>query len=133
MVTAECLREHIRLLRELDGSLADSTEALAHSDIASVVRETERQQRIIQAVTALRVRASAISLATDHEKDSKPKAGVETNSLADSALEDFHRARAGVMAQNRIYSALLRRSRRTVDIFARLVLNAERSDGTYAF
>ncbi len=127
MIQIEHVREHIRLLRELEGSLVDATEGLARADLASVARETHRQREIIQAVNSIH-----------HQPTTTPptvlpgEANLEQKVLTGQALQDFHSIRAGVMARNRIYGALLHRSRRTVDIFARLLLKADRSDGTYA-
>jgi len=96
----------LTLLREMAGSLSQSKAAILSSDLAGLEFQTERQRELCRRWTTLS------SLA-------QPLAGRNAlpDDLSAAALEAGRRLRA--------YAALLRRAKRTVGIFCRVLATSE--------
>ncbi|MGH9500936.1 MAG: hypothetical protein ACRD3L_17495 [Terriglobales bacterium] len=107
--TRELMNRRLDLLRQLAGSLELAQAALATTTPAKLELESVRQRELCQGLRAL--------------AEAFPEQGrVE----ADARLADDLQAASGQVAElNRKYAALLRRRRRTVDIFCRVLASSE--------
>jgi len=103
----ELLTQRLGLLRALAGSLEQAQASLATTTPETLDRHTARQQELCRQLRSL---ASGFS-----EPRSRPHAGL---------ADDLQLAAKRVGDLNRKYAALLRRKRRTVDIFCRVLASS---------
>ena len=124
----EFLGRQVALMRELAGSLERAHAAILNSDMAQIVAQTVLQQRLCaewqQAAGKVSPKPSfQEQMATPaHHADAAtldPFAERHRRLLAELGETGKH-----VEGLNRNYSALLRRARRTVDIFCRVLANS---------
>jgi len=128
ILACEFLMKRQSLMRELAEALERASCAVADSNFIGLVQQTSRQQEIVQSIRQLDASArQVISLASTQNSESE-EAGQRFRQL----LTDLNQAQALATTRNRLHGALLRRSRRTTDIFARLLANAAHGDGTYS-
>ena len=102
------LEQRLGLLRELAGSLESAQAAVLRSDLAEMNLQTARQHELCAALRPAVGGGSSVP----GERWSRL--------LRESANMEMRVARL-----NREYGALLRRARRTVDIFCRVLANSE--------
>lgn len=123
------LEQRIELMRELSRSLEQAQAAILNSNVVELGAQTLRQREICERWRVL-ISSGAIS--------STNPAGGKSHDMAKPASERDRRAallvelaavEARVKNLNLAYGALLRRARRTVDIFCRVLSN---SGVTYA-
>jgi hypothetical protein len=101
------LPEHrLALLREMAGSLAQAQAAVISSDLASLEYHTERQRLLCQQLQALYT---------------QPIPSLPSSTPGDALSPALSEAETEVQRRLRVYGALLRRARRTVGIFCRVL------------
>jgi len=130
----QLLERRLALMRDLASSLEQAEAAVVRSDVASVDRHRVWQQQLCAALGALDAEARRFRLCAVTENVPavqknwmpSPGSGVPPhirqrwNALA---LE-LTKAEAQVRHLNRVYGALLRRARRTVEIFCRVLASS---------
>lgn len=126
----EFLERRLALMRELAESLARAQAAVARADAGQMNAQTMQQRRICEELRRLTVefgaaRVSGEASATDLRAQSSPAAALGEAYERWRALKgELAKVEAEVAQLNRNYSALLRRARRTVDIFCRVLANS---------
>jgi hypothetical protein len=122
------LERQVALMRELAGSLERAQAAVVNSDVAQICAQTILQQKLCGELQQL-----AESVSPEH---SSPAHMVPATQPADAAtlhplaqrqqslLTELRKIGKHVEGLNRDYAALLRRARRTVDIFCRVLANS---------
>lgn len=122
------LERQVALMRELAGSLERAQAAVLNSDGVQIRAQTILQQKLCGELQQLAGKFSP--------EDSSPAHMVTPTHPADAAtLHPLAQRRQSLLTQlretgkrveqlNRVYSALLRRARRTVDIFCRVLANS---------
>jgi hypothetical protein len=113
------------LLRELSDSLALGQAALLASDLESFDLQTIRQQDVCLELLHLQSLMKAHNPAEFPGSNLSP--GGQTQSAARS--RELRQAESQLWQQARLYAAVLRRARRTVEIFCRVLAS---SGTTYA-
>jgi len=104
----------IALLRQLAHSLEQAHAAVVGSDLREITRQTARQQELcanLRQLPADPVRTQAADLPLLRDRN-------------DALGEELAAVAAKVTQLNRRYEALLRRARRTVDIFCRVLAHS---------
>jgi hypothetical protein len=125
----ESLQKRIELMHELSRSLEHAQAAVLNSDVVELGAQTLRQREICAGWQALisSVAISSKKLAPLKSPDtSKPASTTERRR---TLLAELAEVEARVKNLNLEYGALLRRAKRTVDIFCRVLSNA---GATYA-
>jgi septal ring factor EnvC (AmiA/AmiB activator) len=123
----QLLERRINLLRELADSLQRAQSALVHSNRRQLTVETERQQGLC---TELRRQAPELSseIASITSAASEGSHVMGAVHFARARQRELSAELAAVEAQvgqlNRTYGAFLRRARRTIDIFCRVLANS---------
>ena len=102
-------QRRLTLLRELTESLARAQAAVVKSDLRDLRRQTERQAELCRQLSSLPTPLTNGSSAAMRWGEL-----VGQIRQAELALADL----------NRVYGALLRRARRTVDVFCRLLTDS---------
>jgi len=106
----------VALMGELADSLERAQAAVLQSDVAEMTRQSERQRKLCADLSRLQAESSQLpqgaATADQH--------GVLGRDLG----EEWTQARLRVARLNRAYGALLRRARRTVDIFCRVLASS---------
>jgi hypothetical protein len=124
----EFLERQIALMRELAGSLERAQVALFNSDVAQVGVQTILQQRLCEELQQLAGKFSLKPSFPAHMITPTHQANVATlDPFAERQrflLSELREIGKQVEGLNRHYSALLRRARRTVDIFCRVLANS---------
>ena len=105
----------VRSLEELGDSLERAHAAVVGSDLAEIRRQTARQEELCGKLSRFRRESAAASASTI---PSETRAGKVV------MPEDLAAVESRVADLNRRYEALLRRARRTVDIFCRILANS---------
>jgi hypothetical protein len=125
--TNELVERRLVLMRELAGSLERAYAALAQADFGEMDRQTARQERLCKQLGRVTAPGQRHSVAIG------PLAAGPTRSPegADPASAHWSRLRrelrdfeTRVAQLNYAYGALLRRARRTVDIFCRVLMHS---------
>lgn len=133
-LSLQLLERRLALMRELASSLRQAEAAVVGSDVASLDRHRVRQQQLCAALGQLDTEARHLRLcaapenvpAVERSWIPAPGSGVPPhiqqrwNALA---LE-LTKTEAQVRHLNRVYGALLRRARRTVEIFCRVLASS---------
>ena len=101
----------VRCLEELGDSLKRAHAAVVGSDLAEIRRQTARQEELCGKLRRFRRDPPAVIPARARAPD---VAMLEKLAAVESRVADL----------NRRYEALLRRARRTVDIFCRILANS---------
>lgn len=123
------LERQIALMRELAGSLERAQAAVLSSDIRQISAQTLRQQRLceeLQRQAGRMSRQNGLAVAPM----ATPTAPVDaypllpTSARQRSLLAELRETGKLVERLNRDYAALLRRARRTVDIFCRVLASS---------
>ncbi|HXZ32746.1 MAG TPA: hypothetical protein VEH30_10730 [Terriglobales bacterium] len=123
----EALEGRIGLMRELADSLERAQAAVLGSHIAQLRAQTKRQRelceqwRLVSEIAPGRISSTPAgrNVANSHDADIGP-AGERQRAL----LLDLAEVVSRLSHLNRAYGALLRRARRTVDIFCRVLENS---------
>jgi hypothetical protein len=133
----ELLEQRLALMRELARSLEQVQSAVVGSDLRGIEGHSARQQELCEALRQLAAETVGPHPAIADESG-RPKTGTQ---LPESAVSPHVRQRWDTLAQeltqveirvrqlSRVYGALLRRARRTVEIFNRMLAS---SANTYA-
>ena len=103
----------LHLLHEVAESLKQAQTAVVKSELPELIRQTERQRGLCRQLSSL-PRAKECTVAVNCWSE---------------LLEQTRQAELELAQLNRVYGALLRRARRTVDVFCRLMSD---SGMTYA-
>jgi len=117
------LERRLRLMRELIGSVKRAQTAVVRSELAALEAEIVKQQQLCVALRegeggeGDEVSLSGPQFPQKCDENLSSSAGERWRTLS-SELAD---AEAEASVVNRAYGALLRRARRTVEIFARVV------------
>lgn len=105
------LGKRLSLLRELAVTLAEAQTAVLRSDLGEIKRCTQEQQHICAALRQIENRSA---LSDDGQRAESELSGEEL-------IAQVQQAAARARHLNRIYLALLRRARRTVDVFCHVL------------
>jgi len=140
---AAALEGHLVLLRELANSLECAQVAVAESDVRQIKFQTARQRDLCEKLRPLRMQPVPCQdlpkLARRQLENEKPAGMGERGPALAAELAEVEMKVAHL---NRSYEALLRRARRTIDIFCRVLANSaltyappqrERGDGRLQF
>jgi len=100
----------LELFRELAASLERAQRAVMASKVEQMIRETSRQQEICGELRARR--------------DDKPGTAFTGSSRGAELAGELMRIEKRVAELNRLYAALLRRARRTAEIFCRAMASS---------
>ena len=123
----EFLERQITLLRELAGSLERAQAAILQSDVGQMRAQTLRQQNLCEQLLQ-RAGQAAPEQAALMPSGVKPVPGATPlpalTERQQSLLTELRHAGWQVERLNREYEALLRRARRAVDIFCRVLANS---------
>jgi len=105
----------VRWLEELGDSLERAYAAVLRSDLPEIRRQTTRQEELCRKLHTLR-----------GERPVAPASAVTAGARAHNAVvpEELAAVESRVADLNRRYEALLRRARRTIDIFCRVLANS---------
>lgn len=124
----ELVERQVRLMQELAGSLERAQAALLNSDVAQLGDQTILQQRLCEELQQL---AGKVALKPLFRAPLIPPAHHADNATLErfaqrqrSLLTELREIGRRVEGLNRDYSALLRRARRTVDIFCRVLASS---------
>jgi hypothetical protein len=126
----ELLEQRIGLMRELAESLERGQAAVLSSDWPKINAQTERQQELCQQLRQLVSDLGADDVPAGASVPGAPFQPGETVNLPPvrarrkALLAQLAEVKAQVADSNRAYGALLRRARRTVDIFCRVLANS---------
>jgi flagellar biosynthesis/type III secretory pathway chaperone len=112
--------ERLRCLQELASSLGRASDAVLKRDIGRLETETTRQRELSNELRTL------YSVISQNEEEPATDEAVESKNLANreryrNLTKELRRVEMQVRQLNLQYGALLRRSRRTVDIFCRIL------------
>jgi len=126
----ELLERRVGLMRELAASLERAQAAILHSDAGQLAAQTMRQQELCEELRRLvpelasgpvfSVANVARSVVRTHLAGTLHPARQRQRAL----LTELLKIETQVADLNRSYGALLRRARRTVDIFCRVLANS---------
>lgn len=124
----ELLERQVALLHELAGSLERAQAAVLNSDVAQIGVQTILQQRLCGELRQLAGELSLKPSPPDRRGSAVRRADAATLhpvvERQHSLLAELREIGKHVEGLNRDYSALLRRARRTIDIFCRVLRNS---------
>jgi hypothetical protein len=128
----EWLERRVGLMRELAGSLQRAHNAILHSDAAQLSAQTVRQQQLCEELRRL---AAELTPGQTSSTAMAVRSIAQTHLPNTAALYPARERQRALLTElleietrvgdlNRAYGALLRRARRTVDIFCRVLANS---------
>ena len=120
----QLLEQRISSMQALGKTLELTQAAVAQRDLSVLEQQTRRQREICQSL-----RANAENLAGSLKPAAGEEAGSEFASRRRMLREQLAAVENHIRELNRSYAALLRRAKRTIDIFCRLLASSEQ---TYA-
>ncbi|HXZ40635.1 MAG TPA: hypothetical protein VEG68_07830 [Terriglobales bacterium] len=128
----ELLERRVTLMHELAASLELAQVAILHSDARRLSVQTQRQQELCEELRrlvpelvpghAFPVAKTARSVARTHLGETEALSPARQRQRA--LLTEWLEIETRVADLNRAYGSLLRRARRTVDIFCRVLANS---------
>lgn len=125
--TNDVLERQIGLIRELAGSLERAQAAVLNSDVAQICAQTILQQKLCGELQRLGKFSPEHSSLARMVTPAHPADAATLHPLSQrqqSLLTELRETGKRVERLNRDYAALLRRARRTVDIFCRVLANS---------
>jgi len=130
----ELLVRRLALMRELAGSLEQAQNAVVRSDLPGMDGRTAQQREICEALRQLETEASrhprctAIADKSRNQKAEMQFPGDAVSPLVrqrwETLAQELTQVEIRVGELNRVYGALLRRARRTVQIFNRVLASS---------
>jgi len=122
----ENLEQRLRLLRELADSLAQAQAAVLRSDLECLRKLTSRQREVCGQYRELACSQRHAPGEPDQasERASSNPESADTKQRWEALTAEIARMERKTLELNRAYRALLRRARRTVDIFCRALASS---------
>lgn len=125
------LQQQLRLLTDLSGTIEKTILALANSDLITLIQHTHLLQDLVEAGQAQQWRTQRLSRGNFSSGTNQASDDEKWDEICTMLGNDALRVCALIRAKNHVLGALLRRSRRTTEIFSRLLVSSVRGDGTY--